>query len=74
MTLSVQESKALLACEGGVQIYSSGVLETLDGVIARQPAHEPLVERHACGYRRATAAGLRAARGAIRRRRQTVAA
>jgi hypothetical protein len=74
MEITVKEAAAILGCEGGVQVFVRGTLETLDGVISRQPAHDPLVESHACGYRRATAAGLKAARLAIRNRRKANAA
>ena len=43
--LTVAEAKAVLACAGGVQVWARDTLETLDGVSARQPAHDPLIVR-----------------------------
>lgn len=72
MRLTLTEAKALLACEGGVQVYDRGVLEALDGLSTRQPVKSPLFEAHACQYRRATLEGLRVAKARIRRHLRTL--
>lgn len=66
MTLTVREAKAVLACRGGVQVWSREILEALDGVTERQGAERPAVVSHACGYRAATGYGCELARVALR--------
>jgi hypothetical protein len=59
--ITLSEALAILACREGVQVWGADMLRELDAVAARQPTHDPLVERGEGHYARATAEGLRQA-------------